>query len=691
MADTRNEVSSAVTGPVFQAGAVHGDVHFHSPDLAALIPRQLVAPPAHFANRHQELADLESAATQSDRRVPAVVLLKGQGGVGKTALALRWLDQARERFPDGQLHAELSHPTGEPVAPDEILGQFLRALGIAPNQVPVSLAERTALFRSMTAERKLAVLLDNAVTAAQVRVLVPASPDSLVVVTSRRPLIGLLAAGATTIPVSPLTDAGAIELLERHVGAERVATERGPAQQLARLCGGLPLALCVAAALTVSRPTRSLTWMARELVNEERRLEVLSVEEDLSVRSTFDLSYRDLPPAAAVTYQALGLHHGAVFRLDLVAAATNTPVSQASQAGDHLLDASLVDELGDGYFRLQDLVQAHANTLAGTSDQIDPAVIRRRMIEWYLVAMQTAGRTVLPARRVLSFEPSAEPTATTGLDDPQTALRWMERQRVDVLAAVRAAEEHGWPDLAYLLADALQPLFLVYKNYQDAIEIGTIGLRSARATGNPAGENSVRKSLARTYIQLGRVEEAHQQISSVLENARANGNRRAEASGLKSLAMLHARTGHFERAVEYFHPALEILRELGTSREQGLMLIELGTALLEAGRLEEAERHLSEAHGLLADSSTSDRLNAARAATALGLVHVHLGDHTRAQQELHTALEALTELGFDVDRGRTHQALAELHASMGNAAEAQNHRDSAARLLTRSPSPNEDD
>jgi hypothetical protein len=157
-------VSGAVTGPFVQAGAVHGDVHFHSSSRTPAIPRQLTAPPAHFANRHQELAELTNAATR-------VVVLKGQGGVGKTALALRWLSQQREQFPDGELHAELTSPTGEPVAPTEVLGQFLRALGVPPPHVPVSLAERTALFRSMTANRKVAVLLDNAVSAAQVRPL----------------------------------------------------------------------------------------------------------------------------------------------------------------------------------------------------------------------------------------------------------------------------------------------------------------------------------------------------------------------------------------------------------------------------------------------------------------------------------------------------------------------------------------
>lgn len=683
LTNKENKVSASVIGSVLQAGAVHGDAHFHGAEAAPLIPRQLGAPPVHFANRRRELADLADAAAHGAQRVP-IVLLKGQAGVGKTALALRWFDEARDRFPHGELYAELTQPTGEPVAPDEVLGQFLRALGVLPERMPVSLAERTTLFRSLTADRKLGVLLDDAVSAAQVRVLVPSSAASLVVVTSRRPLIGLLAGGAVSIQVDPLDDAGAIELLERHMGAERVATERRPAEDLIRLCGGLPLALVVAVALTLSRPSRSLAWMARELADSERRLDVLSAEEDLSLRSTFDLSYRDLPESAAVAYQALGFHHGAVFRLELVAAATHTTVDAARQAVDHLVDASLTDELDDGYFRLHDLVKAHAHAVAEADGQIQPREVRRRIAEWYLLAARAAARAVLPARRELPYQPSGD-VVTGELD----ALRWMDRQRLDLVATVRASEAHNSPDLAYLLVDALQPLFLIHKNYRDAIETGIVALRAAKALGNSDAEASMRKRLARAYIRLNRFEDAHRQITTLLDTARSHGDRRREASGLKTLGMLYAQSGYFERAAEHFTEAMILMRGLDRPRAEGLVLIELGTVLTELGDLEAAEAHLRRARAILSALPAPDDLNIARAATALGMVHIHIGDHTLAHEELQGALSVLAELGFDADRGRTHQVLAELYASKGDVTAAQNHRDIARSLLARAT--NEDD
>nr|CTQ95837.1 regulatory protein [Kibdelosporangium sp. MJ126-NF4] len=669
-------VSGSVSGQVVQAGAVHGGVHFHGAKGMPAIPRQLTAPPVHFANRHQELAELADAAS-------TVVLLKGQGGVGKTALALRWLSQVRERFPAGELYAELTLPTGEPVAPDEVLGQFLRALGVPPPDVPVSLAERTALFRSLTVDRKLAVLLDNAVSAAQVRVLVPSSPESLVVVTSRRPLIGLLASGATSIQVDPLDDDGAIELLERHVGTERVASERQPAQTLARLCGGLPLALCVAAALTVSRPKRSLAWMARELTNEERRLEVLSPDDELSLRGTFDLSYRDLPPAAAVAYQALGLHHGGVFRAELLAAAVAVPVGDARGLIETLLDASLLEEVGDSYYRLHNLVQAHALALAVSDEErlVVSSVIRRRMIEWYVLAARTAGHALHPARRLMDYQPPSSPVPAE-LADPQPALHWLTRQRTDLLTAVRVAAALTPPELAYYLVDALVPMFLADKDYRELVDAATVALRVAVSTGDGEAEVQMRKRLAHAYIRLEQFTQAENQIVTLLDGTRARGDRRGEASGLKSLGVLHAQSGRFEQAVDLFTEALEILRSLGRHRAEGLLLIELGTALAELGDLDAAATRLHRAESIMTGLPTPDMLNTARASTALGMVHVHAGEYDAAERELRAALAILDQLAFGPDLARTHQALAELYASTGDAAAAQHHRDAAVSILS---------
>lgn len=182
-----NKVSGGSLGTSVQAGTIHGGVHVHQQAAAArAVPRQLPGAPPHFTNRAAELQALDEAVAGRERNAATLVLLSGPGGVGKTALASHWGGRTAGDFPDGQLYADLGGFSAEgPVPPGQVLGSFLRALGVVPDRVPSGVAEQAALFRSLTAELRLLVLLDNAVSAAQVRPMLPASAGSAVVVSSR--------------------------------------------------------------------------------------------------------------------------------------------------------------------------------------------------------------------------------------------------------------------------------------------------------------------------------------------------------------------------------------------------------------------------------------------------------------------------------------------------------------------------
>jgi tetratricopeptide (TPR) repeat protein len=666
---------------------MHGNVHVHSASEGySVVPRQLLPPPPHFTGRHEELSTLDEMLEGGP---PTVIVVKGQGGVGKTALALSWLDRIRDRFPDGQLYADLTHATGEPVAPEDVLGQFLRSLDVAPHQVPAGLSERTALYRSVTAERALIVLLDNVFSAGQARVLLPASATGVTVVTSRRTLLGLLAEGAHVVQVDPLDHRNALALLTARVGERRIEQERGQAETLTALCGGLPIALCVAGARVAARPRRSLARMVDELTDERARLDGLSAEGDLSVRATFDVAYAGLPDRLQRSYRTLGLHPGPAFGVEAAAAMTGTEPREARDILEDLVDASLLEELDENSYRFHDLVRVHALDQALEHDSEETRTrVARRILEWYLAAAQDASHTVMPARRVLRYEFSAgQPPAPTNVSGHHAALNWLERQRPNLVAATHDAVQHDLPKLAYHLADALQPLFILHQHNREEVEIGELALRAAQQLGDNPAQNNMRKRLARTYTYLGHIDRAEHHIDEMLSRCRANGDRSGEASALKSLALLLVKLGRLGQAVGIFERTLELLRVLGKRRGEGLVLINLGETLVQLEDTQLALERLQRARDILASLGDPDPYNEARATAALGNAHLQHGDHEVAREALQHALDLFADQGSPRERGRAHESLAELGRRTGNDEEARRHDDIAGTLLAAPETP----
>ncbi|HJP73875.1 MAG TPA: NB-ARC domain-containing protein [Pseudonocardiaceae bacterium] len=666
-ARSANAISGEISGQAVQAGIINGDIHFHqhAAGLGHVIPRQLPPPPANFANRSRELSTLEDSVADG---ALSVILLKGPGGVGKTALALHWLGRSAERFPDGQLYADLTMSNGEPVLVDDVLGQFLRALGLAPQRVPTGLAERAALYRSVTARTRLALLLDNAISAAQVRVLLPASTGA-VVVTSRYALPGLLAAGAISLAVDPLDDNAALDLLGGSIGPARVDEEPAPARQLVDLCAGLPLALCIAGARVALRPRRPLARLVAELVDEHRRLDALSVFDDLSVRGTFDLAYADLTPEQQQVYRAMGAHPGQLFDAGVIAAATGAP---AERVIEELVDASLVEELADGRYRLHDLVRVHARDQSG---QHERAAMVHRMIRWYLDATRAAAAVIMPARPALDFE-----LAENTFPDMSSALTWLEDNRPTLIEAIRAAVDAHLFREAYLLADAMQPLFIVHRHDRDVVVVGELVLPAIESLGEAAGYAEMRKRVARAYAVLGDQPRSLALATDMLAAARTEHDRRAEASALRSLALLHARFGERAEAVAEHEAAVEILRELGQDRARALSLIDLGLTLLELGRPFQAADRLTEARHAFSRLTATDEFNEARADAALGAALAGTGSVFEARALLADALRRFMAQQADHETARTHRWIADLARYTGDPTTADRHTAAAADL-----------
>src|SRR5215470_13466489 len=337
----------------------------------ALVPRQLPAALADFTGRAAELRALTAMLDQAGAGAAGTVVISaigGTAGVGKTALALHWAHQAAGRFGDGQLYVNLRGygPSGAPAEPAEAIRGFLDALGVPPGRIPASAEAQAGLYRSLLAGRKMLIVADNARDEAQVRPLLPASPASLVLVTSRSQLGGLGAAdGARLISLDVLPHAEAVQLLTARLGAERAAAEPAAVDQIADLCACLPLALAVAAARAAARPAFPLATVAGELADATGRLDALDAgDPSSSVRAVFSWSTRQLSAQAARMFALLGLHPGPDISVPAAASLAALDKADARRLLRELTRAHLITEHAPGRYAFHDLLRAYATEQA---------------------------------------------------------------------------------------------------------------------------------------------------------------------------------------------------------------------------------------------------------------------------------------------------------------------------------------
>ncbi|MBP2320113.1 tetratricopeptide (TPR) repeat protein [Kibdelosporangium banguiense] len=668
--DVGNKISGSVVGPAVQAGSISGGVHFHQETANRLpVPRQLLAPPAHFTSRNHELGVLDEILTTGS---PALIVLSGPGGVGKTALALQWAHRISTRFPDGQLYVDLAgFSETAPVAPGDALGLFLRALGITPDNVPVGLAEQAALYRSLTAGRSLLVLLDNAYSAAQVRALLPAPPDSAVIVTSRSRLIGLVPHGGQLVEVGPLPTPDAVQLLASTVGRARVTQERERAEQLVDMCGGLPIAVCVAAARLATRPRLSVGRVAAELADERRRLAGLSAH-GLSVQAAFDVSYKSLEAPVATLYRRLGLHPGQDFGPGVAAAVTP---DDEDRALENLIEDNLLEEIQEDRYRFHDLLRLHARQRAAAEDtpqERDAAL--RDILEWYLAMALSADQVLTPyRRRPFRYEFQSGRPRPSAFADRDEALSWLDSERVNLIAAGRTALDRQWPTLAWHLCDVMWPLLLYRKHYRDRLDIDFRGVQAARAWSNKWAEAEMLKRLGRVSTVLGRHGQAEEQLHAAEQLFDEQDDRLGVSAAREYLALLYLEIDRLADATRIFEDLLVTHRELGADRNVGLDLINLGLVLPRQRRANEAIERLSEAHEIFTRLAGTDPFNGARAMTALAEAYRQAGQPDQARAWATRAARAMTELGSDFGQAEVHEVLAEIAASQGDLATAADH------------------
>jgi tetratricopeptide (TPR) repeat protein len=683
---TSNEVGGVVYGPSIQAREIRGDVHIHQPAAAPrrnLLPPNQLPPPSPLTGRDADLLAMDAA------RGSRVILVTGQPGVGKSVLAVNWSHAVRADFPDGVLLADLrGHAPDGPATVSEALGRFLRALGIDTRQSPSDLAELTDLYRSIMIDKQMLVILDDALTAAQVLPLLPSCPASVAVVTSRQRLSTLATHGARVIQLDRLDADAAFELLSSTIGGERALAETHAARELVELCARLPLAICIAGARLAARSRWPVSEMVEAMVHERERLAALTMEEDMPVRSALDLSYAALPAETARLYRLMGLFPGAHFDSGVAAAAAAVPRATAKRLLGMLADANLLDDATSSQYRFHDLTRLHAREMA---DQHDPPAAReeavRRMLDWFLASAASASRAVTPYRGDgdLILDIRYPPTEPLRFASSSVALDWLDRELPNVLAAARLALRYRQWRVGWQLAGVMWPLFLYRGRHAERLEFDRLGLNAAREGGDALGEAMMLYRIGVAVMDDGQFDQAEDYIRQALAAWERLGRRDRMAGSLRRLGYVAVARGRPGEAADWFTRALAGYREIGDDRHIAVTLSNLADALIKTGRPLDAIAALEEAGSLLA--GYPDPHSKGLVLTRLGRAHERAGQPESAAGYLEEALRTMRETGSARGEADALVALGDLATRAGQRDEARTRYTEAQRVLVSLGSP----
>ncbi|QFR03055.1 tetratricopeptide repeat protein [Streptomyces phaeolivaceus] len=631
---------------------------------AAPAPVQLPAAPKWLTGRETETARLEGALRDGGEH-SRICVVHGMAGVGKTALTLYVAHRVATAFPDGQLHAVLGggDPT-RPADPAEILAGFLRALGIGPGQIPSSLPERAAAFRTVLAGLKALVVLDDAAGEEQVRSLLPgASSRSAVLISSRKALHGLDSVERVGLEV--LDPAHAVRLLARLAGSDRTTAEPEAAAEIAQLSGGLPLALRIAGSRLRTRSAWPLGALAERLRDEHARLDEMA-SGDLDVRAGIEVSYRALPEPERLVFRRLGMLESPDLAPWVAAPLADIDMSDAERLVDRLADAHLLEPLGADHtgrvrYRFHDLVRLYARERADLEDtRRDRSSALSRLLRTWLALSRRAG-DLEPTGLAHLVPRRAAGEADTALGERLLAdpRAWLQAEHGSLVAGVVLAARLDLLEEACDLASVLvQASFRVNNQFDEWQRTHDAALAAVRRAANPRGEAVLLTGLGQLRYEQDRFDEADRYFREALAGFVRLGDIGGQATALAGIAVVGKERGNFTEATACLEQALSAFEALGDAAGAAGALYDLGAILREKGNSEEATAQLRKA--LAIHRSIGSRRGEGLVLRAIGLVHRADGDLARAEEQCARALDLLRSVGDRLMEAYAVQALAKV-------------------------------
>lgn len=630
-------------------------------------PRQLPPAVTSFTGRKAELAALDAHLLRPGAP-GGVCAIVGGGGIGKSALAVHWAQQNADRFPDGQLFVNLRgfDPSGRPTEPSTVLRGFLRALGATGPDIPADLDGQVDLYRSLVADRRMLVLLDNAAGTAQVEPLLAGSPTVSTLVTSRHPLTGLVAVhGAHMVLVDVFSDAEAYDMLISRLGEARLAAEPDAVSALVRHCAGLPLALAIVAARASAKPGLPLAVLAAQLRDDATRLDGLDAgEASVGLRAVLALSHQVLAPKTARLACLVGLAPGPDISL---AAADVLADGHAERMLSELESMHLIAQPSPGRYRMHDLVRLDAVERAS----LLPVDVRvdalRRLVTFYLRTAHTADRLLDPRRPPVELSdsgPGPRPLPLTGKDE---AVHWLSTEHPCLLAAQQLAAEHGWHAQVWELALVTDTLHWRQGRLTHHLAVSSIAIHAAQIAGDLAVLCRLHQNIGKVLARAGRSAESMSHIERSIELAARIHDPTSEGHGHMTLTQVWGQQGDLQRAFDHAELALRLYRAGEQRVFEAQALNQLGYVAALLGRFDEARTHCEAALDLQAavGEPNGDILD------SLGYIHQHSGRLARAAEYYRQAVTAFGQAGDTYNAATTLIQLGQVHASLGSLREAE--------------------
>lgn len=645
-------------------------------ELSHPVPRQLPPPSARFSGRGEELDVLTETLARgsgADGATP-IVVLHGSGGMGKTALALRWAHRHTGEFPDGQLYADLRgfDPAESPTPADVAVCGFLHALGVTRTAMPADADAQAAMYRTLVAGKRMLVVLDNARDSVQVAPLLPGSGGCAVLVTSRDRLAGMVAArGARPLRVGILTSAEAREVLIAWLGEERLEAESEAADEILARCAGLPLALSILAGRATAHPELPLADLVAELRDVTTLMGALDDgEPGASLGAVMSWSYQALAPDHTRVFGLLGLAPGPDIGVRAAANLLNLPPASTAVVLRTLERVSLLEQPVPGRYRMHDLVRSYAVDRARGDLPDDVRTDALRRLGDFYVRTALSGNRILHPHAVLvdSGAPDADahPHPSRPADET-TALAWFDAEHACLLATQQLMAARDWHHPVWQLAWALTAFHYRRGFLHEDLAVWPAAVNAADRLGDPAVRITTHRRFGLACARGGRHDDALSHLGLALNLAEETADRPSQAITRHDLAQTWELRGDDRQALDHATAALRLFQTLDNPVWKAQALNGVGWYLTRLGEHDEARVHCEAALALYREHghpAVADVLD------SLGHIAHHTGRNDDALDCYYQALVLYREVGNTYLEADTLEHLGHAHLALGALAQA---------------------